>query len=221
MTAGVPGSRSRSARAGARASRTVSGSGDQPEARPRVTIGGVIGLRAMIAPRLAMFDGRAATRQPEHRVGVLHDPFEAVLGHQHGEPEVVHEALHRRQDVLGCRGVERRGRLVQHQYARVRSEHRADRHPLRLATGQRGHRPVAQLDEPEQIEGVLDAATHHVGRQGQRFHRVGQLVLDGVGDERGRWVLRDDADDIGQLARRMVAGVAAGDAHAARAAAHR
>ena len=42
---------------------------------------------------------------------------------------------------------------------------------------------------------------------------VGELVLDGVGDEAGDRVLADEADDVGQLARRMVAGVAAVDRH--------
>ena len=63
-------------------------------------------------------------------------------------------------------------------------------------------RPVAQVGEAEQVEGLLDAAAHHVGRQAERLHAVGELVLDGVGDEAGQRVLADVADDVGEFARR-------------------
>ena len=70
--------------------------------------------------------------------------------------------------------------------------------------------------QAEQVEGLLHAAAHDVGRQAEGLHAVGELVLDRVGDEAGERVLRDDADDVGELARRVGAGVAAGDGDAAR-----
>ena len=74
-----------------------------------------------------------------------------------------------------------------------------------------GQRPVAQVGEAEQVEGLLDPPAHHVGGHAQGLHAVGQLVLDDVGDEAGQRVLADDADDVGELARRVGAGVPAGD----------
>ena len=55
------------------------------------------------------------------------------------------------------------------------------------------------------------------GGDGELLHAVGELLLDRVGDEAGQRVLPDDADDVGELARRVVAGVAAVDGHPARA----
>ena len=75
----------------------------------------------------------------------------------------------------------------------------ADRHPLLLAAGQLVERPVAQLGDAEQVERLLDPLAHHVGGDRQLLHAVGQLLLDGVGDEAGQRVLADDPDDVGQL----------------------
>ena len=87
------------------------------------------------------------------------------------------------------------------------------RHPLSLAAGQGPQRPVAQVGEAEQVEGLLDALAHDVRRKAEALHAVRELVLDDVGDEAGERVLADDADDVGELARRMGAGVPAGDRH--------
>ena len=90
-------------------------------------------------------------------------------------------------------------------------QHRADRDPLLLAAGQLGERPVPQVGEPEQVEGLLDALAHHGGCQPQRLHAVGELVLDVVGDEAGQRVLADEADHVGEVARPVGGGVPAVD----------
>ena len=155
--------------------------------------------------------GSPAPGTTHDAVGVLHDALEAVLGEQHGDAEVVHEPLQRGQDLFGRTGIERRGRLVEHEHLRVAGEHRADRDALALPAGQRAQRAVPQVGEAEQVEGLLDAAAHDVGREADRLHAVGELVLDHVGDEARERVLRDDADDVGELARRVQPRVAAGD----------
>ena len=144
----------------------------------------------------------AAAGDEHHAVGVLHDALEPVLGHQHGDAEVVHQPLQHGEHVLGRGRVEGGGRLVEDEDARVRGEHRADGDALLLAGGQRGERPVAQPGEAEQVERVLDPAAHRVGGDAEVLHRVGELVLDGVGDEAGERVLADVPDDVGELARR-------------------
>ena len=82
--------------------------------------------------------------------------------------------------------------------------------PERVAMG-----AVAQIGQAQQVQGLLDAAAHHVGGQAQRLHAVGELVLDGVRDEVGERVLAHRADHVGEFARLVGAGVAAGDGHPA------
>ena len=124
-----------------------------------------------------------------------------MFGEEHGEPEVVDEAREDREHVLGRAGIEGGGRLVEHEHPGRRREHRPDRDPLRLARRERAECAAAQRRDPEQVEHVLDASPHHVGRDAEVLHRVRELVLDGVGDEaRGR-VLADDADAIRELTR--------------------
>ena len=64
--------------------------------------------------------GSPAPGTTHDAVGVLHDALEAVLGEQHGDAEVVHQALQRGQHLLGRTGIERRGGLVEHEHLRVR-----------------------------------------------------------------------------------------------------
>ncbi len=157
-------------------------------------------------------DGSPALAGDEdHPVGVLHHPFEAVLGHQHRDAEVVHQPREDGEHLLGRRRVERRGRLVEHEHPRARREHRADRHPLRLPSRERRQGTRADLVEAEQVEDVLDAPTHHGGRDPEVLHDVRELVLDDVGDEARRRVLPDDPDDVGELAGREHRGVPAID----------
>ena len=98
-------------------------------------------------------------------VGVLHDALEPVLGDDDRRPEVVHEPRDRGEHLLGRGGVERGCRFVEHEHARVRGQHRTDRDALLLAARQRAQRAVAQLGQSEQVERLLDALAHHVGRE--------------------------------------------------------
>ena len=66
---------------------------------------------------------------------------------------------------------------------------------------------AAQLGQAEQVEGLLDPASHRGGLDAHRLHPVGELLLDGVGDEGGDRVLPDDADDVGEVAGPVRAGV--------------
>ncbi len=156
-------------------------------------------------------DGWRARGQQQHLVGVLDDPLQPVLGHQHGGAEVVHQPLEDGQHLLGRARVERRGRLVQDQDARVHGEHRADRDALLLPAGEGAQRAVAQVGEAEQVEGLLHPAAHDVAGQSQRLHAVGEFVLHRVGDEVCQRVLPHGADQVGEFARPVLAGVPAAD----------
>ncbi len=155
--------------------------------------------------------GRAGGGKQDDLVGVLDDAFQAVFGQQDRRPEVMDQPLEHGEDLLGRGRIEGRRRLVQDQHLGVRGEYRADRHPLHLAAGERGEGPLAQVGQTQQVQRLLDTAAHHVRGEAQRLHTVGQLVLDGVGDEMGQRVLAHCADDIGQFARRVGAGVPAVD----------
>ena len=97
-----------------RASRTDSGSGSQPASRPSSTTGGATLARASRSLRVAVLDG-AVAGQVHDAVGVLHDALEPVLGHHHGDAEVVHEPRDRGEHLLGAGRVERRRGLVEHE----------------------------------------------------------------------------------------------------------
>ena len=148
-------------------------------------------------------------------VGVVQHPLDPVLGHDDGDGEVVHEPGDGREHLLGAGGVEGRGGLVEQDDAGVRREHRPDRDPLLLPSGQLTQRDVAQLGDAEQVEGLLDPLAHRGGRQPELLHAVGELLLDGVGHEPGERVLPDDADQVGEVAGPVVAGVAAVEPHVA------
>ena len=84
----------------------------------------------------------------------------------------------------------------------------ADGHPLLLAARQGAQRSAPQVGDAEQVERLLHPLAHGVGRHRQLLHRVGELLLHGVGDEAGEGVLPDDADHVGEVARAVGAGVA-------------
>ena len=83
-------------------------------------------------------------------------------------------------------------------------QHRPDRDALLLATGEGAQVAGSQVRDAEQVEGLLDAAPHRLRRGPELLHAVGQLFLDGVGDEPGERVLADVADQVGALARGLV-----------------
>ena len=80
---------------------------------------------------------------------------------------------------------------------------------------ERAQVPGAQVGDAEQVEGLLDPAAHGVGRQAELLHAVGELLLDGVGDEAGGRVLADVPDEVGALARRGADDAGAVEQHVA------
>ncbi len=150
-----------------------------------------------------------------HPVGERHHPLEPVLGQDHADAEVVHQPGQRRQHVLGSGRVEGRGGLVEHEHARMHRQHRPDRDPLLLPAGEGAQVAVAQVGDAQQVEGLLDAATHRGRLEPELLHPVGQLLLDGVGDEAGGRVLPDVADDVRALARRTLEDADAVEEHVA------
>ena len=188
-----------------RASRTVSGSGDQPASRPSSTSGGAIGESTSSSAGSPTRSCPLATGpQQAEPVGERNHPLEPVLRDEDGDAEVVDQSGERGEHVLGGGRVERGGRLVEHQQPRVRGEDGADGDPLLLSSGQGAQVAVAEVGDAEQVERLLDPAAHRGCRQPELLHPEGELFLDRVGDEpRGR-VLPDVPDDVRPLPRRPV-----------------
>ena len=72
------------------------------------------------------------------------------------------------------------------------------------AAGQGAQVAAAQVGDAEQVQGLLDPAAHRVRRQAELLHAVGELLLDGVGDEPGGRVLADVPDHVRALPRRRL-----------------
>ena len=116
---------------------------------------------------------------------MVHDALEAVLGDDH-----------RRRRSRARAGSLRRTRLRppsdraqtwarRARARRMRGQHRTDRDALLLSARKHAQRPIAEIGDAEEVESLLDSLPHHVGRQAELLHRVGKLLLDGVGDEAG------------------------------------
>ena len=133
---------------GRRARSWIDGCGQGAQAgaqRARGATGVAHGQRQRIpAGQPAQFDHRRSHRGPghhqgglsganppvgddQHLVGVLDHPFEAVLGQDDGDAQVVHEALQGCEDLLGGARVQGRRRLVEDEDPGVAGQRRADR----------------------------------------------------------------------------------------------
>ena len=188
------------------ASRTVSGIGSQPASAAQFDQWWRHRGRSHDLGGRPDHERRPVSGHEDHAVGEGQHAFESVLGHQHGQTEVVNQPGQRAEHLLGGSRVEGGRRLVEHQHTGRRGEHGADRDPLLLTPREGAQRPVAQILETEQVDGVLDAPAHGVGGHAKVLHGVGKLVLDSLGHEGGQRVLSDVAHDVSELAGPMVAG---------------
>ena len=161
-------------------------------------------------------DDPAVAGEIQRAVRIVDDPFETVFRHDDRDPEVMNQAGHGGQDVLGRRRIEGRCGFIQHDDTRMVGEHRADRDPLLLTPRQCAQRTMAQIRDSEQVERLLDPLTHHVRTDGELFHPVGELVFNDVGDEPRERILSDDTDDLCQLARRVGSGAFSVHGHRSR-----
>ena len=93
----------------------------------------------------------------------------------------------------------------------MRGEDRADRDPLLLAAERVAMGRSRSSARPSRSRVSSTRRRITLGGEAQRLHAVGEFVLDGVRDEVGERVLAHGADDIGEFARLVRAGVAAGD----------
>jgi glycosyltransferase involved in cell wall biosynthesis len=137
---------------------------------------------------------------------------EPVRDHEHGAARdqlldrVLHQAL--------ALGVERAGRLVEHQDRRVAQDRARDRHALALAAREaRAARTDLGLEAVGQRVGELVDVRRARGREDLLVARIEPPVADVLADRavEQEWLLRDDRDWSSSEARRAVAQVDAVD----------
>ena len=134
-------------------------------------------------------------------VGERRGALEPVLGEHHGGAEVVVEPHERGEHVVGALRVELRRRLVEHQRLRPGGERTGDHAALPLAARERRRVAVAQVGDAERVEHLLDAPAHRLLGEAEVLEHEGEVALHVVDDELRLRVLRDEADDVGELAR--------------------
>ena len=127
-----------------------------------------------------------------------------MFGEHDGGAQIVDESGKGRQHFLGGGRIECRCRLVEHKNLGIHGEHRADGYPLLLAARQATKRATAQINNAQKVESFLHPAAHDLRCDAQLLHTVGKFVLDDVGDKAGQRILADEADQMGEFARRMI-----------------
>ncbi len=145
--------------------------------------------------------GDAAVGDDHGAVGEGRGAFEPVLGEQHRGAEVGVEARERAEHVVGALGIELRRGLVEHERRRRRRERAGDDAPLLLASGKGGRVAVAEVNDAERIERLLDPPPHRFGREPEVLEHEREVALHVVDDELRFRILGDEADDVGELAR--------------------
>ena len=139
-------------------------------------------------------------------VGEGSGAFQSVLGEHDGGSEVVVEARERGEHVVGSLRIELRRGLVEHQRRRRRRERACDRAALPFASRQCGGVAVAQVRDPERVEHFLDPAPHRLRREAEVLQHERDVALDVIDHELRFGILRDEPDDVGELARVVGAG---------------
>jgi len=60
---------------------------------------------------------------------------------------------------------------------------------------------MAKFMQTKQIENVFNPSTHHIRRNAEILHRVGQFIFNKVSHEAGSRILSYDTNDIGKITR--------------------
>jgi hypothetical protein len=147
-------------------------------------------------------------------VGVGQDALQPVLGQDDGQPQVAVEAHQRLQHLLGRPGVELGGGLVEHEDTRAQGQRSGDGDALLLAAGKCLQRAVAQREQIQQAQRLLDAHAHLGRGDGRVLQRESDLVLDPINDELRLGILEDKSDETAEYLRPLGDGVAPGDGDA-------
>ncbi len=139
-----------------------------------------VALREHLA-RLAVGHHGVVLREHDDAVGRLRRGREVVRGHHHRAALALPLVEHVEQPDLAAR-VERAGRLVEQQHARVHGDDGGDGDALLLAARERVRRAVEELVDAQVVRDLGDEALDLVPRQAELQRPEGELVAD-VGAE--------------------------------------
>ena len=126
-----------------------------------------------------------------------------MLAENHGQPEIFVHMPQGDEHFFGRLRVKLRGRFVQHQHFRLKGKNGSDRHALFLAARKRADAPVPQVGDGHLVQHFFHTLAHGGLRQGEVFHRKGQLVLDGIDHKLRFGILEDEADQMRHAARSL------------------
>jgi hypothetical protein len=116
---------------------------------------------------------------------------------------------------VGSSSTRIRGRRASaHEDTRAQGQRSGDGDALLLAAGKCLQRAVAQRDQVQQVQRLLDAHAHLGRGDGRVLQRKGDLVLDPINDELRLGVLEDKSDETTQYLRPLGDGIASGDGEA-------
>ncbi len=196
------------------------------ERQPAPQPGEVVRVLAQDAVGGAVRDDPAVAPEHQGRVRQRAQVVQAVLDeHDRAVPQrgvvtvagpgAAREAGDEGPDVVGGRGVQQRGGLVEDEELRLGDERRGDRDALGLAARQRVGRAVVQVRGADGGERRGRAGVHAAGVGTAVLEREPQLLVHARQAELVAGPLLDEADAGGERGRRHLARVGAGHAEAA------
>ena len=203
--AGVGAANVRS-RARRRASRTVKGGGFQPSRCPSRVTGG--------APGYSASTNSGAAGAPINRASAITTAASAIGAARSSRCSatmmVVPRSAFSRGDgsehVFGTLRVELARRFVEHEHRGSGHQCTGDRAALPFTARQRGGVAIAQVSDPERVHDFFHPAAHPGRVPAEVLESEGDVGLDPIHHELGFGILVDEADDVGEFTRRMVAG---------------
>src|SRR5260370_29964343 len=128
-----------------------------------------------------------------------------VMGRQNDRPRRIlgHPAAHFVAHVARRADVQRHGRLVEEQDARICNQASDQVHLLAHPAGERRYVPVGGLAQPEPLEQLLDAAPGRLAGHAVELREHPQLLLDLQHAEADVLAAGDHGDPVAQLAKLM------------------
>jgi hypothetical protein len=93
--------------------------------------------------------------------------------------------------------IQLRGWFVEQQKAGAGRQRSSDSNALSFTSRDRSHTSIAKRLKVEEVQVLFDPASHAGRIEGEILHRIRELVLDAVYNERRSRILRHERDPIG------------------------
>ena len=157
-----------------------------------------------------------AVIEHQYAVAVLRKQGDLLLNDDDGDAEVMVCLAQRFENQCGADGIECRGWLIEHQYARAHGEDGSDGHLLLLAAREGGYLAVAQVANADGLKRLAHALLDLVMRNAKVLEAKEHFVLNDRSDHLRVDVLQHAADDLRYVGERDLAGVVPVNEHGAK-----